>query len=230
MDDRFVPAGEARNETSVSNSRFIACAAPAATVESARNFIDAIKEAYPGASHHVPAFIIGHGANIITHCSDAGEPSGTAGRPVLSVLTGSGLGDIAVVVVRYFGGTKLGTGGLVRAYTEACQQVLAILPRGVKVSTTTLIFELEYAQLAVARRLVNAHEGEIIDEDFQANIWMTARFRTDRVAAFEDALVDFSRGRIHPEVLEINPDSFYSVSSGGGWSQVSPGTGDGRKK
>ncbi|MEM5776451.1 MAG: DUF1949 domain-containing protein, partial [Anaerolineaceae bacterium] len=122
------------------------------------------------------------------------------------------------------------TGGLVRAYTEACQQVLAVLPRGIKVSTTTLIFELEYAQLAVARRLVNAHEGEIIDEDFQANIWMTARFRTDRVAAFEDALVDFSRGRIHPEVLEINPDSFYSVSSGGGWSQVSPGTGDGRKK
>lgn len=220
MDDRIVPADEIRNETIVSNSRFIACAASAATVEIARDFIRHIKNTFPDATHHVPAFIIGHGANTTTHCSDDGEPSGTAGRPILAVLTGSGLGDIVVVVVRYFGGTKLGTGGLVKAYTEACQKVLEVLPRAIKISTTTVMFELEYTQLVGVRRLVKAHDGEILDEDFQVNIWMTARLITERVPGFELNLTEFSRGSIHLEVLEVTPDSIYPISSAGDSSRA----------
>lgn len=229
-DRKVIPAGEARVEIQVVNSRFIACASAAASVEEARAFIGRIKNEFADATHHVPAFIIGHGQSVITHCTEDGEPSGTAGRPILTVLTGSGLGDIVVVVVRYFGGTKLGTGGLVRAYTEAAQQVLKVLPRAFKVSTTTLIFELDYSQLGGVRRLVKEHAGVILDEDFQANIWLTARFMTEQVAAFQDSLRDFSRGAIQAEVLEVNPESIFPISSVGDGLTAGPENGGDKKK
>ena len=124
-----VPAQETHTEIRVRNSRFIATIAPAFTVAEAKLFIAHIRDAYPTASHHVPAFLIGHGATVTAHCSDDGEPAGTAGRPILAILQGSGLGDVVVVVTRYFGGSKLGTGGLVRAYGNAVRAVLDILPR-----------------------------------------------------------------------------------------------------
>jgi uncharacterized YigZ family protein len=111
----LIPAEEIRREIVVINSRFIASLAPAFTVEQAKNYLINIRKEFSDASHHVPAYIIGHYSSEISHCSDAGEPSGSAGRPALAVLRGSGLGDVIVVVTRYFGGTKLGIGGLVRA-------------------------------------------------------------------------------------------------------------------
>lgn len=227
---KFVPAGEARSELIVANSRFIACANHAVSVEEARKYIAIVTSAYPDATHHVPAFLVDHGASVITHCSDNGEPSGTAGRPVLAVLAGSGFGDIVVVVVRYFGGTKLGTGGLVRAYTEASQRVVAQLPRSVKVSTTTFMFELEYAQLVTARRLVKQHRGEILDETFQANVCMTVRLISDKTTEFEAALRDFGRGAIQPLVVEVNPDSLFPLSSTADWLQALPGSASGKKR
>src|SRR5512136_3192018 len=119
-----VPLNELRRELTISNSRFISTLAPAFSVDEARAFIQRIKAEFPDASHHVPVYLIGHGDTEIAHCSDAGEPSGTAGRPALAVLRGSGLGDVVVVVTRYFGGTKLGTGGLVKEYTESAQMVV----------------------------------------------------------------------------------------------------------
>lgn len=226
----YVPAKEIRTEIMVVNSRFIACASRAGSVEQAKGYINKIKKDYPDATHHVPAYIIGHGATVISHCSDAGEPVGTAGRPLLSVLSGSGLGDIVVVVVRYFGGTKLGTGGLVRAYTEACQRVIEDMPRAVKVSTTTLMFELEYAQLSGARRLVNNFHGEILDEDFQVNIWLTARFISDQVESFKSSLREFGCGAIKVMDVEINPDSLFPVSPMDDWWQALPGTVADKKK
>lgn len=115
---RAIPAAETRVELVVVNSRFIATAAPAFSVEAARAFVGRVRGEFADASHNVPAYLIGHGAATIAHCHDDGEPAGTAGRPVLAVVQGSGLGDIAVVVTRYFGGTKLGTGRLVRAYGD----------------------------------------------------------------------------------------------------------------
>jgi uncharacterized YigZ family protein len=143
-----IPAKETRVEIMVVNSRFIASAAPAFSVEQAKAFIARMKEEFADASHNVPAYLIGHGASVTAHCSDAGEPSGTAGRPALAVLQGSGLGDIVVVVTRYFGGTKLGTGGLVRAYTDATKAVLEALPRAEKIPTHTVMFSLPYTFLS----------------------------------------------------------------------------------
>ena len=133
-----IPAGPARTEIRASNSRFIASAAPAATVEAARAFIAGVRAEMPDASHHVYAYIVGHGATTTLSMTDDGEPPGTAGRPVMAVLKGSGLGDVALVITRYFGGTLLGTGGLVRAYGDAAKAVLAILPRMEKIERREL--------------------------------------------------------------------------------------------
>ena len=128
-DTYLLPAEEIRRKLAISNSRFIATLAPVSSVDEAKTFVARIRKEFADASHNVPAYIIGGGNSITEYCSDDGEPSGTAGRPVLAVLRGSGLGDVAVVVTRYFGGTLLGKGGLVKAYTEATQLVVQAVPR-----------------------------------------------------------------------------------------------------
>ncbi|MBN1318557.1 MAG: YigZ family protein, partial [Anaerolineales bacterium] len=149
-----IPEREVRKEIRVVNSRFIATVAPALTVDQAKEFISRIRNEFADASHNVPAFLIGYGSSVTAHCSDDGEPSGTAGRPVLSVLRGSGLGDVVLVITRYFGGTKLGTGGLVRAYSEAARQVLDLAPRAVKVATQTLLVVVPYSLYEQLGRLI----------------------------------------------------------------------------
>lgn len=105
-------------------SRFIASVAAVESLEEATEFIESVKKKYWDARHNCSAFVIGD-QNQITRCSDDGEPSGTAGRPMLEVLLGSEIHNVAVVVTRYFGGVLLGTGGLVRAYTKATQEGLS---------------------------------------------------------------------------------------------------------
>src|SRR5215216_7189866 len=124
----LVPLHEIRRELIVVNSRFIATLVPAFNIDEARSFLARIRHEFGDASHNVPAYIIGGGNTVTEYFSDDGEPSGTAGKPTLMVLRGSGLGDVAVVITRYFGGTLLGTGGLVRAYGAAVKAVLALLP------------------------------------------------------------------------------------------------------
>ena len=109
-----------QGEIEEKKSRFIATVRPVATEEEAVAFIEEMKKKYWDARHNCSAFVLGSRAEM-TRCSDDGEPSGTAGRPMLEVLLGSGIRNVAVVVTRYFGGTLLGTGGLVRAYTQAVQ-------------------------------------------------------------------------------------------------------------
>ena len=191
----------------VVNSRFIASAAPAFSVEEARAFIAKIKAEFSDASHNVPAFVIGSGASVTAHCTDDGEPSGTAGRPALAVLQGSGLGDVVVVVTRYFGGTKLGTGGLVHAYGEAVKAVLAVLPRAEKVPTHTVMLAVEYGLFERAKLLVEAHKGEILDQDFGADVTITARFAVWHFDAFQEAVRELTRGAVQAEIIETNPET-----------------------
>src|SRR6266508_5563959 len=192
----FVPAARARADIRVVNSRFIATAAPAATVEAARAFIAEIRAEMPDASHHVYAYIVGHGATTTLGMSDDGEPSGTAGRPVMAVLRGSGLGDVVLVVTRYFGGTLLGTGGLVHAYGDAARAVLAILPREEKVERRALAVTLPYAAYEPARRLVAAHAGSILEETFAADVTLRVSVPIAEVAAFAAEIAEATAGQI----------------------------------
>ena len=209
---RLVPAAETRVETRAGNSRFVAAAAPSFTVDEARDFIARISVEYADATHNVPAYLIGHGQATIAHCQDDGEPSGTAGRPMLAVLQGSGLGDIAVVVNRYFGGTKLGTGGLVRAYRAAVRAVLDDLPRAEKVATVTTTAVVPYTLLERARLLVANHAGTLIGEAFAAGVTLTARFRAEHYPAFASEMRDLSHGAVETVVVEASESTIMPLT------------------
>jgi len=214
MDRYPIPARETRAEIRVVNSRFIATIAPVFSVEEAKAFIARIRGEFPDATHHVPAFLVGHGSSVIAHCSDDGEPSGTAGRPALAVLRGSGLGDAAVVVTRYFGGTKLGTGGLVRAYSDAVREVLALLPHAVVVPTHTVMIAVPYSLFERLRLVVADHGGEVLDEEFAADVTLTARFAVERFPAFHSALRELSSGTIAAEIIATDQGTIMPLDPG----------------
>lgn len=197
-----IPAKETRTEILVVNSRFIATLAPAFTVDQARAFIARIRDEYSDATHNVPAFVVGHGNSVTAHSNDDGEPSGTAGRPALAVLQGSGLGDAAVVVTRYFGGTKLGTGGLVRAYSDAVRSVLEITPLAERVPTHTAMLVVPYTWFERARLLVEEHKGKILDEEFGVDVTLTMRFAVVDFSAFQDSLQAASHGSLQAVIIE----------------------------
>jgi uncharacterized YigZ family protein len=217
-----IPAKQTRIEIEVLNSRFIATIAPAFSVEQARQFIAQIKAEFSDATHNVPAYVIGYGSSVTAHCQDDGEPSGTAGRPALAVLSGSGLGDAVVVVTRYFGGTKLGTGGLVRAYSDAVRTVLDAVPYAEKVPVHTVLIAMPYPAFERVRQLVGAHGGVIINESFAVDVTVSARFGVEQYPAFEQALRELSRGAWGAEIIETG-EAIVPIGSIGG-TTMQPGS------
>lgn len=153
-------------------SRFIATLEPVSSEEAATEFIASIKKKYWDARHNCSAFVIGSGGEK-TRCSDDGEPSGTAGRPMLNVLVGEHITNACVVVTRYFGGTLLGTGGLVRAYSAAVKEAIANSEVIRKQSGSILTIDCDYNDHG---KIVNmaAKNGYIItDTDFGQNVRIT---------------------------------------------------------
>ena len=197
-----VPLNEIRREHVVVNSRFIATLAPALNIDEARAFITRIKKEFSDATHNVPAYIIGGGNTVTEYFSDDGEPAGTSGRPALTVLRGSGLGDAALVVTRYFGGTLLGTGGLVKAYTESAQMVVSAVGRGRLTSTHLALLAIPYNLLERVRLLVSRQRGQVLGEDFAADITLTLQFPVDTFDAFQTDLRELSAGKLQAEVIE----------------------------
>jgi uncharacterized YigZ family protein len=200
--DYFVPLNEIRREHVVVNSRFVATLAPVFNVEEARAFIARIKKEFADASHNVPAYIIGGGNMVTEFCSDDGEPAGTSGKPALAVLRGSGLGDVAIVITRYFGGTLLGTGGLVKAYTESTQLVVNAIERGRRVTVHVSMLAIPYNLLERVRLMVARNNGEVLGEDFAGDITMTLQFPVESTDGFQSELQELSAGKLRAEVIE----------------------------
>ncbi len=207
-DDRYpVPADRHRVTQEIERSRFITTVAPAATLEEARAFIDEVRAEFPDANHNCWAYVVGPpGSTAAIGMSDDGEPHGTAGRPMLTALLHSGVGDIAAVVTRYFGGIKLGKGGLVRAYTGSVQQALETLPTRERVETATLEIVLEYAALTPVQQVLEEHEAEIVAEDYAADVTLTVELPESRLAGFRAAVLDITRGRAAIEPHEHEPE------------------------
>ena len=170
-------------------SRFIATVSPAASEEEAQIFIEGIKKKFWDASHNCSAFIIGSRGEI-TRCSDDGEPSGTAGRPMLETLTGEGLSDVAAVVTRYFGGTLLGTGGLARAYARALKEGL----KASKIATlsygTRVRIETDYTGVGKIQYILGKAGIQVEDTQF-----------SDRVI-FQVFLLKEEKERILKDIVE----------------------------
>jgi len=200
--DYAIPLTEIRRELVVMNSRFIATLAPVFSIEEARSFLTRIRAEFSDASHNVPAYIIGGGNTITEFCSDDGEPAGTSGKPALAVLRGSGLGDVAVVITRYFGGTLLGTGGLVKAYTEATQLVVNAVGRGRHVSVHVAMAAIPYNILERVRLMTGRNHGEVLGEDYAEDVTMTFQIPVGSFDGFQNELRELTAGKIQAEVDE----------------------------
>lgn len=192
----LIPAQTVRVETIVINSRFVATAGRADTVDEAKQFIQSIRAEMPDATHHVYAFKVGFGGSVIEGMSDDGEPSGTAGPPVLAVLRGANLGDVVVVITRYFGGTKLGTGGLVRAYRDAARQVLAALPTESKIEKRMIGLTIPYPFFERVRLLLEAYQATIEEQEFDTEVTLYATIPVDQLEALASAVQNLTAGQV----------------------------------
>jgi uncharacterized YigZ family protein len=192
----LVPAERISIEDKVVNSRFISTIAPAFTTDDAKEFIKEIKQTYNDATHNVPVYLIGHGPSVTSHSSDDGEPSGTAGRPALSVLQGSGLGDTVIVITRYFGGTKLGPGGLVKAYGDSVRNVIHKVPKARKIQVHRCELICQYPQYEQIKLLLSNYQVKIIDKEYTDQVTIEFMINVSDFSAMEENIAEFSRGSI----------------------------------
>ena len=191
-----VPAGRHRAEQTIERSRFICTLAPVTTPEEAQAFIRELNAEFPDATHNCWAYVAGPpGSTGRIGTSDAGEPHGTAGRPMLTVLLHSGVGDVAAVVTRYYGGVKLGTGGLVKAYGGAVQLALETMPRAERVDWAELRVAVGYPSVTAVQQLLPAHEGEVVSHDYAEAVMYRVRLPEGNADAFRAAVLDATRGR-----------------------------------
>lgn len=180
----------------IERSRFITTLERAASADEARTVIDRVRAEYPDASHNCWAYIAGPpGYSAAAGFSDAGEPHGTAGRPMLDVLLHSGIGEVVAVATRYFGGTKLGKGGLVRAYGGCVQRALASLPTLELVQRREILITVAYTDVELVRRLLQRHDGVTLGEEYGAQVQYRAAVAIDNMVALRRELADATSGR-----------------------------------
>jgi uncharacterized YigZ family protein len=185
------------DETIVTRSRFICYLKPCTSAADAKAFIKSLQVLHPQASHHCYAFIAGRSENSQLYgFSDDGEPSGTAGKPMLNMLMGSNLGELCAVVVRYFGGTKLGPGGLQRAYGSSVKKALANLPTKLKIPMVRKTLACQYAQVNDVLHLVDQIDGEIIQQDYHENVVLMLALPDEKIELFQQQLQKMSAGQL----------------------------------
>jgi uncharacterized YigZ family protein len=178
-------------ELEIRKSRFIAHAIPVADRDAAMAELRRLRDEYPGATHVCWSLLAGGQSGM----SDDGEPSGTAGRPILEVLRHHDLDGVLAAVVRYYGGVKLGAGGLVRAYTDAIASALLDAPRVERIAQVTLIVEVSYADEAKVRRWIEAEGYGLVDSAYGMLVKMTIRLPVNAVDDARLALVDMTQGK-----------------------------------
>lgn len=171
-----VATTKVRYELVEKRSRFITYSEKVSSEQEFKQFLNRLKEQYPDARHLCYGFRIGQLNHARRGFSDDGEPSGTAGMPILNVIDHSLFSDIAVIIVRYFGGTKLGTGGLARAYSEATKQALNALEWEVYEEQQNVQLQCDFHQEHQVRYLVNQQKGEIVNVEYGVNVQLETRF------------------------------------------------------
>ena len=202
---------EGMGELVEKKSRFIAQIRPVKSEEEALAFVEETRKKYWDARHNCYAYILkGEGATPTARCSDDGEPSQTAGKPMMDVLTGAGLTDVAVVVTRYFGGTLLGTGGLVRAYSGAVQEGLknsTVITKylGVKLSVTT-----DYNGVGKLQYLFGQKEIPILSAEYTDKVVFTVLVESSRIQEIKKAITEATSATAQME--ESDPVYFAEIN------------------
>ncbi len=198
MSDRYpIPAGRVQVEEEIKKSRFVTTLSPAETIEEANGFINEMRSQFTDASHNCWAFLLGPpGSTTNVGMSDDGEPHNTAGRPMLNVLVHSDLGDVAAVVTRYWGGTKLGKGGLVRAYSGGVQLALEACGRTEKIGWADISVSIHYDAVTGLKRLVPEFETKIVSEEYGLNALFFLRLPVEFVDPLKASLVELTNGTV----------------------------------
>lgn len=194
-------------ELTEKKSRFIATVRPVHTEEEAISFIEEMRKQYWDASHNCYAWVLGSGAQL-QRCSDDGEPSQTAGRPMLDVLLGEGICDVCVVVTRYFGGTLLGTGGLVRAYQGAVQAGLANCQVVFKQLGKRLRLTSDYTGIGKIQYLLAERELTVLNTEYTDQVVIEVLVPVFLAEEVQKDLTEATSGRI---VIEVTGDTYYGV-------------------
>ena len=187
------------SEIVVTKSRFIGNLVSVSSASEAEEFITSIRKKYNDARHNCWAYIVMEGDMVINKCSDDGEPSGTAGRPILSIMEGAGLVNAVCTVTRYFGGVLLGTGGLVRAYSDASSQalenaVVSPIRRGQYIT-----FTCEYQDEGGIRRLLESEDFSITESGYTDKVTITVLGPEEKAEGLMARITDMTGGRVIPE-------------------------------
>ncbi len=190
----LAPAKKVRRIFKVQGSKFIATLAPAVNEDQAREILFSVTQEFPGATHHAYAIRIGAGAGLLERSSDDGEPADSAGAPMIQVINGKGVSDILVIGTRYFGGRKLGIGGLTRAYRDCARLTLeeAILYQ--KEPLVKYRLELAYEDLGTVTRLLENLEGEVLESEYSEQVGLTVSVPARLKEVFTDGFKSVCRG------------------------------------
>ena len=192
-DDEYITIrGISRAEINIKKSRFIGLLASVNTEQEAMDFVRNVRTEFLDATHHCYAFTIGSGAKRLFRSNDAGEPTNSAGKPILSAIESSGLQDVICVVVRYFGGIKLGIGGLIRAYSQTARECLKNAERVINVASTELHIHIPYKHIGAVISLVNRMKGRVLSVDHGEKILATVNLRNSMVSAFKKQVKSIS--------------------------------------
>lgn len=193
----FIPAAPVQFEEEIKKSHFITYLAHTPGIEAAKAFVEQIKTQHSDARHNCWAFVAGRPQDsLLWGFSDDGEPSGTAGKPILAQLSGSGVGEMTAVVTRYYGGIRLGTGGLVKAYGGGVQQALKLLQTIEKKITTKLNLTLDYGLVALAQSVMSQFDAVEVQSQYSESVHLVVELEFLNVDAFTQSLINKSGAKI----------------------------------
>jgi uncharacterized YigZ family protein len=192
-DDEYITVqGISKSELDIKKSKFIGLLKSVTTEQEAFDFLRSVRTEYPDATHHCFAFIIGSGAKKISRSNDAGEPLNSAGKPILSAIESSDLNNVICVVVRYFGGIKLGVGGLIRAYGQTARECIQKAERIINVLSSDLHIQMSYKYMGAVISLVNRLKGKVISVDQGEKVLAVANIRNSMVSTFKEQIKSVS--------------------------------------
>lgn len=197
MSSYQIPAEAVNVEEVIKKSQFITRIGFVTTAAEAKAFIKSLKVEFSDATHHCWSYIVGDpSSTTLVGCSDDGEPSGTAGKPMLHVLQHSDVGDIVAVCTRYYGGVKLGTGGLARAYAGGVKLALDKLKTKEKIEFSKLKFFIAYSQQKDFEHLLESYQSNSLTIDYRDKLLISVTIASDQMTEFEGDLVNLFRGGV----------------------------------
>lgn len=192
-----IAVNQVEHETIVNRSRFLCFLYPCTSINEAKEHVRELKVLHPQASHHCHAFLTKAANDSLGYgYSDDGEPSGTAGKPMLAVLQGNGIGQVCAVVVRYFGGTKLGTGGLQRSYADSVRQALTFLRAKTKIAMAMKTLACQYSQVDDVLHIIKQVEGQVVEQSYLQQVELSLAIPEANLVLAQERLKTLSAGKL----------------------------------